>query len=126
MLRSLVGSEMCIRDRYISYTENDSIHSEAVPNKVVQIEVFDMHTKIEVDQLTVKIYNPIKTAYRGIEITPVYHYTYFDCVLNLYGLFEQCNISVYKDEGYLSLKVDNRFYSIEEAPKIQALVRNRK
>jgi len=88
----------------------------------VIFEVFDKHTKIEIDQITVKIYNPIKTDYRGIEITPVYHYSYFDCV---YGLFEQCNISVYKDAGYLSLKVDNHFYSIEEAPGLQVLVRDR-
>jgi len=111
--------------RYLNYTENDSINSKLAPNKVYEVDVFDIQTKIAVDQLTVKIYNPIKTVYRGIEITPVYHYTYFDCVLNLYGLFEQCNISVYNDAGYLSLKVDARFYGIEEAQGLNVLVRDR-
>jgi len=111
--------------RYLSYADSDSITSKAVANKVYEIEVFDKRTKIAVDQLTVKIYNPVETNYRGIEITPVYHYTYFNCVLNLYGLFEQCNISVYDDAGYLSLKIDDRLYGIEETPELQVLVRVR-
>lgn len=111
--------------RYLSYTENDSINSQAVANKIYEIEVFDMSTKIAVDHLTVKIYNPIATKYRGIEITPVYHYKYFDGVLNLYGLFEQCDLSVYNNAGYLSLKVDERLYAIEEASELQVLFRLR-